>query len=534
MGRVTMFELQELVRLHRLGTSCHEVARLLGMSPNTERPYREAIAKQGLLQGRPQDLPSEAELRDAVERHWGFGKPAKPSQAPISSVQRWEEEIESMWKNGAHPKAIFDRLKREKKDFCGSLSAVKRACIRLRKTRGVLGKDVVIPVQTAPGEVAQVDFGYVGKLLDPECQMMRKAYVFVMVLGYSRHQYCEIVFDQKVHTWLQLHVRAFEWFGGVPAVLVPDNLKSAVVRCAFSPDEDVALNRSYRELARHFGFKVDPAPPYAPMKKGKVESGVKYVKNNFFKTYGQDLDAQELQIRLTEWVQRTAGQRIHGTTATRPLQLFVARERDALRPLPAVRFEPTMWKSATVHRDAHVQFDKALYSVPWNLVGKQVMVRATKASVFIFCSDLRVATHSRVSPGTRQTHEPHLPKHRADLRHRSRPYWEERAAALGEDVRQYIEEVFDTDDVLYQLRKVQGIVTYLEDFPAHRAQAACRRARFYGNYSKAAIKTILTKGLEQRPLPVVMTQSTPNPAPRFARNVQELLDLHMESTDEPN
>ena len=118
-----------------------------------------------------------------------------------------------------------------------------------------------------------------------------------MVLGYSRHLVCRLVFDQRIETWLQCHVEAFAELGGVPAVLVPDNLKAAVIRAAFGVAGTTTLNRSYRECARHYGFKVDPAPIRSPEKKGKVEAAVKYVKRNFFAARREELDAGVLAAR---------------------------------------------------------------------------------------------------------------------------------------------------------------------------------------------------------------------------------------------
>jgi transposase len=422
-------------------------------------------------------------------------------------------------------------LKREQPQFKGSLSAVKRVCWRLRAAQGVSASEVVIPVETAPGEVAQVDFGYVGKLYDPQQKVMRKAYVFVMVLGYSRHQFCAISFDQKVATWLKLHVAAFKWFGGVPHVVVPDNLKSAVTRAAFSVSEPCVLNRSYRELARHYGFKIDPTPAYSPEKKGKVESGVKYAKNNFFKPM-MELDAGILSKQLDKWVLETAGTRIHGTTHQQPLLVFEQQERECLLPLPLRRFELAVWKEAKVHRDTHISFDKALYSVPWQWVGKTVLVRGTAHSVQIYGDAERIATHGRVPPGKRSTHEEHLPPHRRDLRHRSRGYWVERATAIDSSVGQYIQEVFNSDDVLEQLRSVQCIVSYLETFPKKRAIAACERASFFGNYSYRSIKSILKKGLDQQPLPGIAFPITDAlQQPRFARNIREIFEYREEVVD---
>jgi len=123
---------------------------------------------------------------------------------------------------GAGPTAIFDRLRVEHSDFPGSLSAVKRLVLRLKRERGVRPEDVTIPVETEPGEVAYVDFGYAGKRYDQERGVLRKSWVFVMVLGHSRHMVAYLSFDQKIETWLRLHVRAFQDLGGVPHVIVPE------------------------------------------------------------------------------------------------------------------------------------------------------------------------------------------------------------------------------------------------------------------------------------------------------------------------
>lgn len=399
---------------------------------------------------------------------------------------------------------------------------------------GISAQDVVIRVETDPGEVAQVDFGYVGKLFDPVHRVMRKAYVFVMVMAYSRHMYCAITFDQKVETWLKLHIAAFRWFGGVPRVIVPDNLKAAVIRAAFAVGEPTVLNRSYAELARHYGFKIDPTPVYSPEKKGKVESGVKYTKNNFFKPM-MELDVRVLGKELERWVMETAGTRTHGTTARQPLQVFEQQERFHLLPLPLQRFELVVWKNATVHRDTHVVFNKAFYSVPWRWIGKEVLVRATARSVQVYGDNVRLATHERALPGQRRTTEEHLPPHRRDLRHRNRGYWVRRAHAIDEQVGQYISEVFDSDDVLEQLNVAQKIVLHLEKFPRDRAIAACRRAQFYGNYKYQGVRDILRKALDQQPLPTLVSpQTTALQEPRFARSVQELLDFHKEVTGEHN
>lgn len=529
-GRVDVDRLLELVRLHRLKTRKREVARLLELSPNTEREYREAIAKAGLLEGEPDELPELEVLKAAVSAQ----RPPKAVPQQISSVEEHRARIVELADDGLEARAVFDRLRMEKPDFRGSYDAVKRLLRSARGAQPVTPDDVAIPVDTAPGDVAQVDFGEVCHLFDPETQRLRRAWVFVLVLGFSRRMACRLTFDQTIETWLRVHGECFEELGGVPATLVPDNLKSAVIRAAFCSADEPVLNRSYRELARHTGFKIDPTPAYSPEKKGKVESGVRYVKRNFFA--GRDgANADDTRRELARWVTEIANTRIHGTTRKRPIDLFEAKERAALLPLPRLAFQPVRWARAPVHRNTHINFERHLYSVPWRLLKKIVLVRAVGASIEIYFEDTRVATHSRGAPGGRTTRDEHLPEYRGDLRHRDSDYWEKRAEIVGPESSGYVREVFDSDDVLYQLRAVQAIVLTLEAFPRDRAEAACRRARFFGNHTVSGLKNILRKGLDLEPLPTARLPSNAQvERPRFARNWKELLQQPLEETDEPN
>lgn len=522
-----MHRLQELVRLHRMGTGARKAAKLLKMGPNTARAYRKALATAGLLDGPVEALPELEVLREAVM----VQLPPKEKPQHESSVNKWTDAITTLLESGSAPTAIYDFLRLREKQFDGSLSAVKRLCKYLQVAKGIAAEDVAIPVDTDPGEVAQVDFGAIGKLWDPETGRTREAYVFVLVLGYSRHMVVRIVFDQKTETWLRLHVEAFNELGAVPRVVVPDNLKAAVVRAAFGVDEAAVLNRSYRELARHYGFKIDPTPPRSPEKKGKVESGVKYVKRNFI-TPRVGLDVDALRVELTRWVLEVAGMRKHGTTHKRPLEVFAQVERAAMLPLPGVAWQPVWWRAPTLRIDCCAIVEGARYSAPWRLVTKVLLARVTKCSVELYFEDTRVATHERQPPGGKSILDEHLPPHRTAHRHRSREYWEERAAELGDDVLAFVREVFDADDVLLQLRPVQSIVTHLQTFPVERAAAACRRASYYGSFGYGAIKNILRKGLDLEPLPSAVVPSTdPSERPRFARNVQELLDFTPEDHD---
>lgn len=533
--RTDMDRMQELVRLHRMGEGPREVARLLGMSPKTEKKYRDVLGAAGMLAG-PVDvesLPSPEVLKALIG-----GRLPEPVLAPVKSVlDPWLDKVLKALAlpRPPGPKALWDKLRREDPECKASYSAMRRLYRRLRQGAGPRPQDVAIRVETVAGEVAQVDFGYVGMFFDPDSGRMRKVWVFVMVLGHSRHQFAKLVFDQSTPTWLGLHIEAFAAFGGVPRVVVPDNLKAAVLQAAFGSSDRhaVGLNRSYRELARYYGFKVDPTPVRAPKKKGKVESGVKYLKGNFIATCTVT-ELPAANQALAEWVVKTAGQRVHGETGRRPLEVFEAEERAALLPLPAERFELVVWKPAKVHVDAHVEVGGKLYSVPWRTIGKRVWVRSTSTTVQVYLDETRLATHDRVRKGRASTQEEHLPEGRRDLRHRHESYWLERADKVHAEVAEYVREVFASDDALSKLRDVQAIVAHLEKFPLARTLAAVRRARFYANYTYSGIRNILRDGLDYQPLPQVMTP-TANDAdrPRFARQPAEFLGAMKEMNHEP-
>lgn len=533
--RTDMHRLQELVRLHRLGHGSRTVARLLAMSPNTERRYREILQRAELLSGDATALPELWLLQEAVRAAM---PPCPPSP---SSLEPFREAITDLYRAGKSPKAIHDALRLLHPELTQKRSAIKRLCARLKKESPVRPQQVRIRVETDPGDIAQVDFGYVGRLYDSDSGVLRRAWVFVMVLGYSRKMFARIVFDQTVPTWLRLHVEAFASLGGVPRTIVPDNLKAAVVRAAFGANRDsLSIQKSYRELARHFGFVIDPTLPYHPQHKGKVESGVKYLTRSFLvgSTFS---DAKEAQSRLCTWLNEVCNQRIHGTTLRRPEELFIEAEKSALLPLPDTPFSLITWQQATVHPDSHFVFKKRPYSAPFSLIGQKLWVRASEHSVEAYHDDKLIATHARKGKGPRSTLDSHLPLVRADYRHRGRDFWEERASRMGADVRAFIAAVFDHDPQVSSLRTVQAIVTHLESFPPARAQAACRRALHYGCFQYRGIKDILRLALDLLPLSSHSSQpptgstppesSRPLKTPRYARPIASLLSPQEDSHD---
>jgi transposase len=472
-----MNDVSELLDRVRRGQSDRLIAQDLGRSRVTVRKYREAFA--GL-----DAAGIEARVRELSTQE------RRPAQT-ISSVTPYQAVVEELLDRGVEMMTIFDRLRADH-GFRGSYTAVRRFVARVRPKT----PQVTVRVHTGPGEEAQVDFGSAGKFVEPGSGRLRVAYVFVMTLSYSRHQYAELVFDQRVATWLALHRRAFASFGGVPAKVVLDNLKAAVLQAAL---HDPVLGEAYRRFARHYGFLVSPTRPRTPEHKGKVESGVHFVKRSFLA--GQEFaDLGVANERLREWVRERAGTREHGTTRQAPLLLF-ERERTQLLPLPGEPFELTEIRLATLHRDCHVAVDGSYYSAPYRYVGQRLEVYLFERVVQLYAGLELLATHVRaMSKGTWRTNPAHYPPEQAAYLEQTPHYCRQQARRIGPATFTAIDTLLG-ERPLDRLRSVQAILRLRETVGPQRLEAACVRAVHFGDVRYRRIKDILNAALDQQPLP---------------------------------
>jgi transposase len=484
MERIHMNHLRELIYRLRAGESQRQIARDLGLSRTTVGKYRAWAEAQGYLEAtRP--LPDDATLAAAL------GDPPQPP-CDESSVEPYRQRVQEWVEQGVEMTAIWQHLQ-DDYAYPGSYSAVRRFVNKMRRTE----PEVFVRVHTAPGEEAQVDFGNVGQLYDPQSGRLRQAYVFVATLCYSRHQYDELVFDQKIPTWIGLHQRAFESWGGVPKRIVLDNLKAAVVKVLV---HDPVLGEAYRRMAQHYGFVISPTRPRTPQHKGKVENGVHYVQRNFMagRTF---LDIHTANQHLRTWVQERAGTREHGTTHKAPLFLFNEHEKVALLALPEQPFTLREVKPVKVHPDCHVCVDKSYYSVPYTLVGHQLDAYVSERIVEIYQGTELIATHERsLQPGEWHTRLKHYPEHKAAYLEQTPTYCRRVAARLGVATSQVVESLLG-DRPLYRLRSVQAILRLEESVGAERLEAACSRALHFGDPSYRRVKTILNAALDREPLP---------------------------------
>jgi transposase len=476
--------LRDLVHRLRLGQAERSIARDLHLSRQTVSKYRELARAAGFL-GDSSELPDVATLAAVL------GPPPAPPRTP-STVEPYQQIVKELFAQGVEMMTIFDRLK--ERGYRGSYTSVRRFVHRLHPPED----QAVVRVHTAPGEEAQVDFGSAGSFLDPGSGRLRIAYVFVMTLSYSRHQYAELVFDQKVPTWLACHRHALEWFGGVPRRVVPDNLKAAVLEAALY---DPVLGEPYRRMAQHYGFLVSPTRPRTPEHKGKVESGVHFVKRSFLagRTF---TDIREGNRRLLDWITERAGTRDHGTTHRPPLALFHAAERQALLPLPAEPFALVETRRVKLHPDCHVVIDGSYYSAPAVHLGKELDAYIFERVVQLFLGVELVATHPRaLDKGQWQTRTEHYPPHKAEYLTKTPAYCRTLAVHIGPSTLAIVEQLLG-ERPLDRLRAVQAILRLSETVGRTRLEAACRRALYFSEtVSYRRIKEILDAALDQEPLP---------------------------------
>jgi transposase len=499
MEQLHMNHMRELIHRLRAGESQRRIAKDLGISRTTVGKYQAWAQARGYLD-KGQPMPDDAALAGALD--------IAPKVAHAeSSVEPYRELVQSLLDQGVELVAIWQRLQDDYR-YPGSYSAIRRFVGHLRPAV----PEVFARVHTEPGEEAQVDFGSVGQLYDPASGGLRRAYVFVATLSYSRHQYAELVFDQKVSTWIGLHQRAFESWGGVPKRIVLDNLKAGVVQALVY---DPIIGEAYRRMAQHYGFVVSPTRPYTARHKGKVESGVHYVQRNFMagRTF---LDIQAANQHLKTWVMERAGSREHGTTHQAPLDLFNTHEQAALLPLPTEPFTLREVKQVTVHPDCHVSIDKSYYSVPYTYVGHKLDAYMSERIVEIYQGLNLVATHERaLKPGEWHTRMEHYPEHKSAYLERTPARCLQLAEGIGPAASQVVKDLLG-DQPLYRLRSVQAILRLQDKVGAERLEAACARALHFGDPAYRRIKGILNAGLDRAPLPE-STQPIAVPKHLFAR-----------------
>lgn len=483
-----MRKILEILRLAREREwSVRQIAESVGIPHSTVGDYLRRFQATGL----PWPLPPELD-QAALEARLFAPTSSKAVARPLPD---WPTVHRELQHKGVTLELLWQEYKRTHPDGY----QYTRFCILYRAWAAYL--DPVLRQEHKAGEKVFVDYaGQTVDILDPATGEVRDAQLFVGVLGASNYLYAEATWTQTLPDWIGAHVRMLEYFAGVPALIVPDNLKVGVTHaCYYEPD----VNRTYHDFAVHYATTVLPTRVARPRDKAKVESGVQVaerwllapLRHHTFTSLGT-LN-QELG-RLREALNDRPFQKLAGTRRT----LFTTIDQPALRPLPPTPYEFAEWRTATANIDYHIAVEKHFYSVPYPLIGAEVDVRLTAAMIEILHQGKRVAVHQR---GTRQggftTDPTHRPKsHQAHLE-----WTPSRLVRWGESVGPATGHVVATILARYPhpeqgYRACLGLLSLGRRYTAARLEAACRRAQTTGAMSYKSVKSILTTGLDQAPV----------------------------------
>jgi transposase len=503
--RSAMRKIREVLRLTLAeGLSRRRVAAAVGMPVTTVAEYVHRAAGAGLSWPLPDDMDDrELEVRLFVTA----APPPDPRPLPD-----WMHVHTELRRKGV----TLQLLHLEYLELHPGGYQYSQFCRRYRLWQRHL--DVVMRQEHRAGEKLFVDFcGQRVPILDRETGLVSlEAEIFVGVLGASNYTYAGALPSQELPHWIAGHVHAFEFLGGCPEIVVPDNLRSGVSRAhRYEPD----INPTYQEMAAHYRVAVIPARARKPRDKAKVEVGVLIVERWILARlrHRTFFSLAELNVAIRELVSdlnRRPFKKMQGSR----LSLFESLDRPALRPLPERRYEFAIWKTAKVNIDYHVEVERHYYSVPYQLVGEQCDVRLSAGTVELLHRGRRVASHLRsYHQGRHTTESAHMPdSHRRHLEWTPGRIlkWAEKS---GPNTLVLARGILESRPHPEQgFRACLGVIRLGDRYGHDRLEAACQRALAVQAFSLRSVDSILKHGLDRQPLPA----HTPGRSPRPHRNLR--------------
>ncbi len=502
--RLTMRKIREVLRLKwGCGLSNRAIARSCSISHSTVGEYLRRAEEAGLSWPLPSDLDEER-LSELLF-------PLTPdSNSRVIPCPDWSWIHAELRKKSVTLRLLWVEYREEHPSGYG----YSQFCALYRKWAKRLKPSMRLTHKA--GEKVFVDYaGQTVPIIDPQTGEVHQAQIFIGVLGASNYTYVEAQCSQELPNWIGGHVRMFDFFGGAPEIVVPDNLKAGVKNpCRYEPD----LNPTYQDLAQHYGVAVIPARSRKPKDKAKAEVGVQVaerwilarLRNRTF------FGLADLNQAISELLHPLNERRMEHLGRSRR-EFFELLDQPALRPLPEQPYEFAVWKKAQVNVDYHIAFDKHYYSVPYGLIHEEVYVRATQSTIEIFFKDQRVASHRRLNArGRHTTQAEHMPP-----AHQKYLEWSpERiirwAETTGPHTAQLVEVLLESRKHPQQAyRSCLGILRLAKQYGEDRVDAACRRALRAGICSYKGVKNILDAKLDQ-----VEPEEPPAAVPQTHDNVR--------------
>jgi len=484
-----MRKIKEVLRLKwAQGLSNRQIAKTCGIARPTVGEYLRRATEAGLAWPLPPDLDEAA-----LERQLFPPPPSLPAQA--RGVPDWALVHQELKRKGV---TLF-LLWQEYRETHPEGYQYSWFCDHYRAWQGKL--DVVMRQDHRAGEKLFVDYaGQTMPVVDRNTGEIREVQIFVAVLGASSYTYAEATWTQGLADWIGSHRRTFAFLGGVPELVVPDNLRAGVSKAhRYEPD----LNPTYQDMASHYGVAVLPARVRRPRDKAKVEAGVLLIERWILAALRRRtfFSLAELNAAIAGLLEKLNARPFKKLPGCRRAH-FEALDRPALNPLPAVPYEYAEWKKARVHIDYHVAVEGHYYSVPHALIKRQLDVRITQNTLECFYRGNRVASHRRSQQKGRHTTVPaHMPES-----HRQAGEWTPQrlsnwAAKTGPATEKLITTVLTSRKHPQQAyRSCLGILRLGKAYGDVRLEAACRRALILGSHSYKSIESILKHRLDDKPL----------------------------------
>jgi transposase len=508
---VRVFEVREVLRLWLRGESIRAIERMAQLDRKTVRRYVRAAEGLGVRRDGGEGQLTDELIGSVVEvvrphRSDGHGEAWRLLVANHDQVKAWlDADVPAV--------KVARLLARE------GVRVPTRTVQRYAAERCGAGRKAASTVRVddgEPGDECQVDFGRLGLVFDSVTGRRRVCHALVFTACVSRHCFVWLSFTQTTEAVICGFEAAWAFFGGVFRTVIPDNLK-AVVDTADTTEP--RFNQAFVEYAQARGFAIDAARVRTPTDKPRVERNVGFVKTSFFA--GESfVDLADAQRRAQEWCRSVAGLRIHGTIQARPAEVFAVEEQHLLLPAPTEPYDLPTYPRPKVHRDHHIEVDKALYSVPGNLIGRHVDVRADRSLVRVYFRGQLIKVHPRVGAGGRHTDPSDLPAEKTTYALRDIEALKRMAAGHGPAVGAYAAAVLETPLPWTRMRQVYALLGLVKKWGATRVDAACARALEAEAVSVSLIGRMLERATETEPA----APPAPAPAPgRFARDPAHFL-----------
>ena len=453
----------------------YSVKTLLSLGKNVSQIARELKI----------DRKTVRKIKKKVER----GEIETPTIKRKSILDSYKDEITEYLKNGLSAVLIHQKLK-EKYSLDVSYSCVKRYVKKIKPS------EPFIPLLSPPGQEAQVDFGYAGYFYNSRKRKKVKYWIFSMVLSYSRYRYYELVESMSIPTFINCHINAFEYFGGAPRVIKIDNLKSGVLHINFYEPE---IRHEYARMLEYYNSSAVACRVRKPQEKGKVESSIKYVKNNFLKSIRSEgiEDIDTVKERLLFWQNNICNAKLHGTTRKIPKDEFLNVEKEKLNRLPDKRYETYDIAKRAVNTYSHIYYKYNYYSVPEKYISEKLNIRSNGKIMEVYDSSFNlIATHelshSKGEFITKESHKPKIKKNPTDSDYTNM------TLNIGENAYLFYRRLRKDKPASYH-RVMQGVRSLLKTYPEKTMELAFKRVVDFNCISYSSLKNILKNGLYASP-----------------------------------